>query len=350
MVKVSPVSRCVLLSVLLALSGCSKRTTPADPKEAGASASADSGAPRNTIAPLIMPADLPHVDVVATEDFHWATETEATVGLDETFLVEIGMGGGRDGLNVTTVAANGHASHVYRTRTKDGIGWVRVAFTVERPELERLAKVLNENRFLQLPQRYEAKDLHDGAQWILHVRSGGLDKYVYADNAFPDPLLAVARFVTTQLVDTRPALYGESKPARLGSDYGDHLWRAARRYAVRELEPEPPSFEDAPRVIGLVLPDDPLAEGTLLEATIVDQSNADKVLGSVDSPAPRFSLFYNEGKVDPQHHYALLVKLLAGKRVLAESGSLPVITYDGAFALDVLLRPSAPSPAASAPR
>ena len=121
MVKASQVSPRFLLAALLALSGCSRRSAPADAgsdlqPEAGASA-VDAGEPRNTIAPLVMPLGLPRADLITTEDFHWAKETGATVDLDETFLVEVGMGSGKDGLNVTTVAANGHASHVYRTQS-----------------------------------------------------------------------------------------------------------------------------------------------------------------------------------------------------------------------------------------
>ena len=346
MVSPTPVSAGILLlAALLALAGCSKRAAPVDAgaPEAGAG-ELDAAAPRNTIAPLIFPAGLPHVETITTEDHHWAKETGATVDLDETFLLELGMGSGLDGLNVTTVPASGHASHVYRTRDKGGFRWARVAFEVDRPEIERLVKVLNENGFLHLGAGYEGKDIHDGAQWIVHVRTGGLDKYVYADNAFPDPLVAVARFVTTQIVDTRPGLYAASKTAPIGTGYADHLWRARRRYAVRELEPEPPGFEDAPRVVGYMIPGDSLPEGTKLRAAIVDQTSGGKELSSYTASVPRFSVFYNEAKVDPHHRYALEVKLLAGTRVVAASESLPVITLDGAQALEVPVPPPASPP------
>ena len=73
------------------------------------------------------------------------------------------MGDGREGLNVTTVPASGHASHAYRTQDpKGGYRWARVTFDVEHAEIERLVKVLNENGFLRLAERYQGKDLHDG--------------------------------------------------------------------------------------------------------------------------------------------------------------------------------------------
>jgi hypothetical protein len=332
----------LLLAALLALAGCSKRPAPAG----GATATTDASAPRNTIAPLIFPLGLPKTETIVTEDVHWAKETGATVDLDETFLIELGMGSGQEGLDVTTVPASGHASHAYRTQDgKGGYHWVRVTFDVDHAEIDRLVKVLNENGFLHLAERYEAKGVDDGAQWIVHVRTGGLDKYVVAHNAFPDPLVAVARHVTTQIVDTRPGLYGESRPARLGTSYGDHLWRAARRYAVRDPEPELPGFGDAPRVIGLLSPDDPLPAGTKLELSIVDQTEAGKVLATSVATEPRFWVFYNEARVEPHHRYALTATLRSGTQAVAASEALPVITLDGAQALEVPLRASGAGPA-----
>jgi hypothetical protein len=332
----------LLLAALLALPGCSKRPAPAG----GTTATADASAPRNTIAPLIFPVGLPKVETVVTEDHHWAKETGATVDLDETFLLELGMGDGREGLNVTTVPASGHASHAYRTQDpKGGYRWVRVTFDVEHAEIERLVKVLNENGFLHLAERYEGKGLHDGAHWIVHVRSGGLDKYVSADNAFPDALVAIARHVTTQIVDTRPGLYGESKPARLGSDYGDHLWRATRRYANRDPEPGLPEFQDAARIIGILSPDDPLPAGTELALSIKDQTDGGKVLATSKSTEPRFSVFYNEARLDAHHRYVITATLLSNGQPAAVSEALPVITLDGAQALEIPLRTSGTGPA-----
>jgi hypothetical protein len=334
----------LVLAALLALPGCSKRSASASETSAP---SGSASAPRHTIAPLIIPVGLPKVDTVVTEDVHWAKEKDATVDLDETFLLELGMGDGREGLNVTTVAASGNASHVYRTQDpKGGYRWVRVTFDVEHAEIERLVKVLNENGFLHLAERYEGKDLHEGAHWIVHVRSGGLDKYVSADNAFPDALVAIARHVTTQIVDTRPGLYGQSKPARLGADYGDHLWRATRRYGNREPEPGLPEFQDAARIIGILTPDDPLPAGTELEISITDQSDGGKVLAQSKSTEPRFSAFYKEARLDAHHRYVHTATLLANGQRAAVSEALPVITLDGAHALEIPLRASGAGPAA----
>jgi hypothetical protein len=48
-------------------------------------------------------------------------------------------------------------------------------------------------------------------------------------------------------------------------------------------------------------------------------------------------VFYNEAKVDPRHRYALELRLLSGAKVVAASEPAPVITLDGAHALEVPL-------------
>ncbi len=301
---------------------------------------AGQAAPRDSLAPLIFPAGPAHADFAAFDDPHYPKDSKLRVELDDTFLLEVGMGDGKDGLNVTTVPASGHASHVYKVRENGEIHWRRVTFEVDKADLVRLSRVLADNHFLQMAQRYEAKGVSDGAQWVVHVRSGGLDKYVYADNAFPDPLVAVARFVSEQIVDTRPELRAKSKPAPLGPDYGAHLWRGARLYLSSEPEVAALDFENASRIAGLLVPDQPLAEGTQIEVSIVDRSEGDEELTRTAPSGPRFWVFYNGGKVHQDHRYALAVRLVAGSKVLAESEPLPVITLDGAQALEVpLARP-----------
>jgi hypothetical protein len=325
----------VLLLALLALPACSKPKDSAGP----AGSSAASSAAHDTIAPVILPPGTSHPAITAVDDPHYAAAAAPRVTLDETFLFEMGMGDGRDGLNVTTVSASGQASHVYGGRENGDLRWQRVTFEVGKPDMERLARLLEEKHFFKMAQVYQAPGVHDGAHWIFHLRTGGLDKFVSADNAFPDDLTAVARFVTEQLIDTRPGLRAQSKPAPLGPDYGAHLWRGARIYAG-SLEGEVPSFQDAARIAALLVPSTPLPEDTQIEASIVDRSDSDEELTRTAPSGPRCWVFYNGAKVRPNHHYALRVKLLAGTRVLATSEDLPVITFDGANALEVpLARP-----------
>ena len=279
--------------------------------------------------------------MAAFDDAHYPKDSKVHVELDDTFLLEVGMGDGKDGLNVTTLPASGHASHVYQVREGGEIRWRRVAFDVPKAELVRLVRVLEDNRFFQMAQRYEAEgrarrrpvDLAPAQRRPRHVRAT-------ADNAFPDPLVAVARFVSDQIVDTRPELREKSKPALLGSQYGAHLWRGARIYQRPDPEAAALDFENAPRVAGLLVPDLPLSEGTQIEVSIVDHSDGDEELTRTVQKSPRFWAFYNGGKIHQDHRYLLKVKLVAGSTVLAESEALPVISLDGAQAIEVpLARP-----------
>jgi hypothetical protein len=51
-------------------------------------------------------------------------------------------------------------------------------------------------------------------------------------------------------------------------------------------------------------------------------------------------VFYNEVKVEPWHRYALELKLLAGTKVVAAAEPAPVLTFDGAHAVEVPLTAS----------
>ncbi len=198
-----------------------------------------------------------------------------------------------------------------------------------------MVKVLNENDFLHLARSYHA-DVYDGVQWVVHLRTGGRDKYVTISNAFPPPLVAVARFVVEQIVDARPDLAERSLPVHLPPQaYSDHLWRAASRYAGRRAGA--PDADHGPRLTALLLPDDPLPKGARIEAAIVDLGAGGKVVAHAVAERPFFWVPYAEDRIDPRHRYALEVKLTAGGKALAASEALPVITYDGEQALEVPL-------------
>src|SRR5262245_15503713 len=110
MPRMEPLRRWALFAALVFAAGCSRRTEPsaADPVDAGPlqlDAGASAAAPES-IAPLIFSlGGPPRVEIVTTADARWSDDPGATVSLDETFVFELGMGSGLDGLNVTTVTA-----------------------------------------------------------------------------------------------------------------------------------------------------------------------------------------------------------------------------------------------------
>jgi hypothetical protein len=162
-----------------------------------------------------------HGETSEMSDPHWAGDVNPAETEDEGFVFELGMGSGLDGLNVTTIDASRRASHVWAAGgTPDA--WREVHFEVNQRELDELVRSLNDEHVLSLARRYEDKSIADGAQWILHVRTQGRDKYVYASNSFPPPLVRLARFVKEQIIDTRPDLVAKSEPRTF--DRAGHLW------------------------------------------------------------------------------------------------------------------------------
>jgi hypothetical protein len=339
-------SRWAVLAVAALALSCKRapRSVPAgDAAAAAVGAAAATAAPRGKSAarPIIaldyLASPWFHRDlgVEVVDDPRWSPE--AKVELDETFLFELGMGSGRDGFDLTVVPRSGRGREVFR----EGGEWRIAEIRVDEPEIQGLARVLDESRFLQLGRAYEQTTIDDGDQWIVHLRTGGRDKYVYLSNTFPEAVVRVVRFVAEHIVDARPGLRESSKPTRYGQRHADHLWRGKRRYDAALGKPvagTAPLDDLSAYVDVLTVPDDPLPPGARLVAALVDRSAGGEVVARGSSDQPWFGVRYDAGAVDPRHRYAILVQMLVGGRAVAAGEEIPVITYDAAHAVDVPLR------------
>ncbi|MBW2528562.1 MAG: hypothetical protein JRI23_30595 [Deltaproteobacteria bacterium] len=336
---------CAAIAAVTLLLGCrdDRATAPvtAASPTPSASSAPSAAAPRAPIAPLVGPLGGTSQRAPKTEpDPHWADAAEATVELDETFLVELGMGSGLDGLNVTTIRHGGATTHVYRAATSNEAGrreraWRRVDFRVEPAELSDLVRLLNAQRFLQLEQSYVDPKIQDGAQWIVHVRTRGRDKYVYLSNSFPEPLLKIARFVT-ELVARRPQLAAQSRPREV--DHDTHLWRWRQWYrgCRQDLNPVDNDEGCMPLWVDAQLRSRaPLPPAARFEVTIADRSTPSSVLareegrlgeGSVSVRQADVTLTVRYDEVDLRRHYDLVARVDAGERSWL-SAPRPVITY-----------------------
>jgi hypothetical protein len=297
--------------------------------------------PTASIAPLILPLGGPSQRPPKTEpDPKWRDASGAVVELDETFLLELGMGSGGHGLNVTTIREDGTARHVYRKASTDEAGsvehvWRRVDFRVEREELGETVRLLNEERFLLRPRSYVDPQVQDGAQWIVHVRTRGRDKFVYLSNAFPDPLVRLARHVTG-LVGRRPELAATSRPMETAHD--THLWRWLGWYrgCRQDLNPVENDEGCMPLWINAQLrAPTALPSAAEFEVVIADPTDPSAVLArqqgrlggeavSVRQADVTLTVRYDD--VDLRRPYEMNARVVAGERSW-RSGPHPVITY-----------------------
>jgi len=325
-------------------------SSSAAPSSSTSSAASPSAEPKSSIAPVVRPLGGPSGrEPVTRPDPHWADDVDATVALDETFLLELGMGSGRSGLNVTSIDRAGRAHHTYehRERTPKGtdVTWRRVDFTVSDAELAQLVALLDEEKLLQLHREYSDPSVSDGAQWIIHLRTRGRDKYVALSNAFPEPALRIARFVTG-LVDARPELADESRDAKRNDQ---HLWRWLEWYRGCSLDLDPVEDDRACMplwVTAHLRASGALPAGAQVEAAIVDRSADGAELaraagtmggGAVMVNEAQVTLTVRHDQVDVSHRYELTTEVTDGDRTWRGEPQ-PVITFGEPYEVTVPVR------------
>jgi hypothetical protein len=345
----------VLTIPLVCVLACSKKpsTTEVTATDASNGANAADADPGDGAARLAMPPrsllgldwlpvpPSPKVEVVP--DQHPAIVAMPVATLDRSFLVELAVGGGPQGYTILTLPVSGHAGLVFDTRLDGKQIWHAVAFEVSGKELEEVVQVLNDERVMTLAQSY-VHPIHDGTQWILHIRTNFRDKYIVASNEFPAQLLRFAQHLRDQLVDTRPDLLARSHIVTSGDVYSHRLQREEWEY--RGLPKVGAGLWDKPAV--MVFPKWMKLIGThteaavqptnsRIEAEIQDWSANGEVLFRERNLVEPSWLFYQKNKVKPDHRLMLVLKLIQGKSIVTVSAPQPVITLDGVHALEVEL-------------
>jgi hypothetical protein len=288
-----------------------------------------------------LPVPASKIEVVP--DRHPAIVAMPTATLDSSFLLEFAVGGGMDGFTVLSVPASGHCRFVFMREVNRAYVWRVVAFDVSHQDIEQILALLNAEQVMSMAQSY-IHPVADGTQWIVHVRTQGCDKYIYASNEFPPALVRLGQYLRDNLIDARPSLFDSSRLLSNGQEYNRHFELSSSRYRG-EPKTGYPLFDDPAVIVttryveqresGNVAVAQP--EGSHVEAEIQDWSdNAEKLMPRVTLDKFGY-LYYPERKIKPAHRLMLVLTLLKGRTVLATSVPQPVITLDGAHALEVEL-------------
>lgn len=272
---------------------------------------------------------------------------------DETFSLELGIGGGLDGLDVVSVTPSGASRYVYRGAILGDGGvdriWRESEFQLTARELDALVAKLNEHDVLHLGHRYSDPDIADGDQWVLALRRGADEKIIYADNGFPPALVAVARYVLDSVV--RPHIF-DSPPRELrGSAHQVHLWEDHRRYVGDGCGVNGRGRDGdvclRPHV-GVEDLGPPAGErGATVALVLRDAVSARVVASARERRDERDYLWlpYDPKRVDPTHRHVLEVTLRWKDGASTSLPPLPVVTLGERHALELTL----PSPRAAAP-
>jgi len=107
---------------------------------------------------------------------------------DEPFRLELGRGGGRDGLETVATDQTGRAV-LHRLQSERRGGSIRLYCETAELELDaealrRITDAVRDTGLLRMRRAYH-KDVADGTQWIFRLRQGENEKAIYFNNRFP---------------------------------------------------------------------------------------------------------------------------------------------------------------------
>jgi hypothetical protein len=147
------------------------------------------------------------------------------------FVVQIGRGSGRDGLETITIDTDGSVV-LFRQRieTKGGDSehrWERGAMKLTQASLSEIADAINQKNILVLNSNYINEKIYDGNQWILKIQQDSIQKRIYCSNDFPDSIVELANTIDTLLQQN--GLHDVEWKQVLGEQAGSHDPRSANR-------------------------------------------------------------------------------------------------------------------------
>jgi hypothetical protein len=321
--------RVTALLIVLAGPACRERAAtpqsdaPATASSPGISASSERRAPP-PIAVLALPAGygtsaFSAREVVASPDPKW--NDGGRVAIDEEFVFELGTGDGLDGLDVTTLSGSGRGRHTWRSVMDGGAHWNTVEFAVAKDDLRELAGLLGEIQFLEQPRGIVAKDVHDGASWIVHVHTRGREKYVALSNAFPPPFLRLGRFVVA-LVNRDPQLRDRRLEFSAAGLHDRHLWQGVEAYE---------GSSDARFHWICLVPEAsrPFAIGTRVRASLLDRTlgkTRARMASRISPGQSSACLNVSARDVDASHDYVLELDLVTAAGENAQIAPAAVLT------------------------
>ncbi len=115
------------------------------------------------------------------------------------FHIELGRGGGMDGLETVALERNGQ---VVLHRLKDILKgrWQKAAVTLDKAAIDRVLAAIDNNKIMEMAAAYHADDkIADGTQWILWIRQGESSKAIYFNNHFPEAIKSFAKALDAEI-------------------------------------------------------------------------------------------------------------------------------------------------------
>jgi len=151
--------RPVLLLLIVTLLGCGQRTMPTMPGNAASSASC-----------VVEP------------------DTRPAFALDpaKPFVIELGRGGGLDGLDIVKINETGRVelTQVLGKPIDESAQLQLIA-----ADVSKLVALINSQKITSLGRSYTDPAIADGSQWILWIEQSPHEKAIFFNNSFPPQLM-----------------------------------------------------------------------------------------------------------------------------------------------------------------
>jgi hypothetical protein len=140
---------------------------------------------------------------------------------DSSFLIELGRGSGRHGLDTISIESTG--SVLIRRRTR--VELLESSFSITTAEIAAILDSTKLNGIMRLDREYHQKNVRDGTQWIFLAVQDDNVKSIYFNNYIPDQMTNFASDLDSILDIANRKL--NWKPADI-DDVTQRLWQSIR--------------------------------------------------------------------------------------------------------------------------
>jgi hypothetical protein len=138
------------------------------------------------------------------------------------FVIELGRGSGRSGLDIVKVNNTGA---VEMTRVTRGQNTESASLQFSSADVATLVGLVNANQITSMGRTYSDPGVDDGTQWVLWIEQPPSAKAIYFNNSFPSQITAYANGLDALLQKNGLSTARWSPmPKQKGIDQQNALW------------------------------------------------------------------------------------------------------------------------------
>ena len=166
-----------------------------------------------------------------------ATRPAFDIDSTKAFRIELGRGGGFDGLDTVKLDRSGKVimhrvkweqrqtrHRKFRIRV-----WETVSLRVSEEDVAKILEAIKAKELMNLDRAYHA-DVADGTQWVFRIEQGGREKSVYFNNHFPASIIQFAKKLDAIIAESGVnELAWKAVPEDEHGQHDNALWESISR-------------------------------------------------------------------------------------------------------------------------